>query len=308
MYSYNAPAEVSIIMCFLNTELFIAEAIESVLRQQYKAWELILIDDGSSDGSTYIATEAAAFYPQQIHYYEHEHHQNCGTGISRNLGIAKASGKYIAFLDADDVWRPNMLADLLALMERHQEVAMICEASEYWYSWNEPNKADEVLQVGAPPDQCYRPPELMWKLYPLGPGAAPCICGLLIRREAVDKCGGFDDDFKGMYDDQTLLVKLYLEETIFISSHCNNRYRQRPSSLVHTSQGTGSYYRERLYFLTWLASYLKENRIYHPTINQLLTQALRPYNPTLIQKAKATLITRLRIAKRIFLSYYTISS
>lgn len=293
MNSYDTPIQVSVIMCFLNTEPFIAEAIESVLQQEYRGWELILIDDGSTDGSTRVAKEYSARHPERIRYYEHERHQNRGTGISRNIGIAKATGRYIAFLDADDVWWPSMLAAQLALMHQH-DVAMICEASEYWYDWNEPTRANEVVPVGTLPDRLYLPPQLSLELYPLGQGAAPCICGLLITKEAVDKCGGFDDQFTGMYDDQTLLMKLYLRESAYISSRCHNRYRQRPSSLVHTSQDTGSYYRERLYFLNWLRSYLQANNINYPPVNYLLIQALQPFSSSLLQKAKAALMARLR--------------
>src|SRR5688572_12616840 len=102
--------KISVITCFLNTELYIRETIESVLKQDYNNWELLLIDDGSVDRSTGIAKEFAAKYPDKIIYLEHENHINKGSGASRNLGIKKTSGTLIAFLDADDVWLPDMLS------------------------------------------------------------------------------------------------------------------------------------------------------------------------------------------------------
>lgn len=270
--------KISIITCFLNTELYIRETIESVLKQDYNNWELILIDDGSVDRGTGIAKEFAAKYPDKIIYLEHENHINKGSGASRNLGIKKASGTLIAFLDADDVWLPDMLSNLLDLMQQHP-AAMICEASEYWYDWNDANRKNEIITIGADQDRLYLPTELMLTLYPLNKGAAPCICGMLVQKEKINKHGAFDESFRGMYDDQSFLVKFYLHEAVYISSSCKNRYRQRPGSLVHSSHEKGVYLRDRKYFLTWLKNYLKNNNIHYPEVNFLLQKALLPFRP-----------------------------
>src|SRR5690348_1999757 len=104
----NKPL-VSVIMIFLNAEKFMEEAIESVLAQGYSNWELCLVDDGSCDSSTSLARHYARLYPEKVCYLEHDEHQNRGTGPSRNLGIQAASGEYVTFLDADDVWLPHKL-------------------------------------------------------------------------------------------------------------------------------------------------------------------------------------------------------
>src|ERR1051326_4779826 len=111
--------KISIITCFLNVEEYIQETIESVLKQEYTNWELLLIDDGSTDKSTDIAKKFADEYPGKIIYCEHENHINRGSSASRNVGIKKASGTLIAFLDADDVWLPGMLSQILKLMHQH---------------------------------------------------------------------------------------------------------------------------------------------------------------------------------------------
>src|SRR5262245_49569485 len=97
---------VSVIMIFLNAERFFLEAIESVFAQTYSNWELLLIDDGSTDGSTEIALRYAKNSPEKVRYFEHNGHCNRGTAASRNLGLSQARGDYIAQLDADDVWFP----------------------------------------------------------------------------------------------------------------------------------------------------------------------------------------------------------
>ena len=108
---------VSAIIIFLNGARFLEEAIQSVLGQEYAHWELLLVDDGSTDGSSVIALDYARRYPEKIRYLEHEGHQNRGMSASRNLGIRGARGAYVGFLDADDIWLPHKLAEQVALLE-----------------------------------------------------------------------------------------------------------------------------------------------------------------------------------------------
>ena len=81
---------VSVIIIFLNAEKFIHEAIESVISQTYSNWELILVDDGSTDGSTEIVRRFANRYASLASYHEHTEHLNKGMSASRNLGIHQA--------------------------------------------------------------------------------------------------------------------------------------------------------------------------------------------------------------------------
>ena len=71
-----------------------------------------------------------------MRYFEHAGHANLGKSVSRNLGIAEARGRYLAFLDADDVYLPHKLAHQSDLLDRHPEVVMVYGATEYWTSWD----------------------------------------------------------------------------------------------------------------------------------------------------------------------------
>ena len=279
MSQSERPPRISVIMCFLNTEQFIVEAVESVLRQTYDLWELILLDDGSTDGSTSLAQQYAQQYAPKITYCEHKGHVNRGLSASRNVALARCRGEFIAFLDADDVWLPTMLAHNIALFRQHA-VAMVCEASEYWYDWVDPGKENVLIPVGGQQNHVYAPPQLVLELYPLGGGAAPCPCAMLVKKAALDNCGGFDDSFPGMYEDQVMLVKLYLSEQVYISSGCHNRYRQRRDSLLQSSLSSGTYIQNRLYFLQWFQSYLATQDVSDPRILQRLQQAISLYKPT----------------------------
>src|SRR5262245_53982480 len=88
---------VTAITIFLNEERFFEEAIQSVFNQTYDRWELLLVDDGSTDGSTQIARRCAERFPDKVRLLEHPRHENRGMSASRNLGLEYARGEFVAF-------------------------------------------------------------------------------------------------------------------------------------------------------------------------------------------------------------------
>ena len=106
---------VSIIMPSYNTAKFISETIESVLAQTYTDWELIIVDDCSTDNTDEVVE---SFLPDnRIKYIKNE--KNSGAAFSRNRALCEAKGKWIAFLDSDDVWLPEKLEKQIAFMEKN---------------------------------------------------------------------------------------------------------------------------------------------------------------------------------------------
>ena len=103
----------SIITPLYNSEVFIAETINSVIGQTYNNWELLLIDDGSKDKTIKIVESYIKQYPN-ISLIKNK--TNLGAAISRNKGIKVAKGEYIAFLDADDLWKPTKLEKQISFM------------------------------------------------------------------------------------------------------------------------------------------------------------------------------------------------
>lgn len=97
---------VSILIPTFNSEKFILEAIRSVQNQTYINWEIILVDDCSTDATLSIVSEMA-LNDDRIHFSKLA--KNAGTGVARNSALATAKGRYIAFLDADDLWKPEKL-------------------------------------------------------------------------------------------------------------------------------------------------------------------------------------------------------
>lgn len=108
---------VSIIMPCYNSASVVSQAIESVINQSYKNWELLVVNDCSNDNSSEIIHYYAEL-DNRIKYFETDSPSG-SPSLPRNIGIANSAGKYIAFLDSDDMWFPNKLEEQLLFMERH---------------------------------------------------------------------------------------------------------------------------------------------------------------------------------------------
>jgi glycosyltransferase involved in cell wall biosynthesis len=252
---------VSVVIIFANAERFIDEAIESVIAQTYDTWELLLVDDGSTDGSPGRALHRAERSPERVRYLEHEGHSNRGMSASRNLGLQKARGRYVGFLDADDVWLPNILEEQVALLETHPDVALLYGPLLWWYSWTgrpEDQGRDYIESLGVPPDSVIHPPRLL-PLFLRDKAAVPS--GILVRRQIAERVGGFEDEFRGEYEDQAFCAKICLAAPVLASGRCWYRYRQHPDSCVATGQQTGQTHAARLAFLSWLARYLADQNV-----------------------------------------------
>ena len=114
-------AKVSVIIPAYNRSDYIDQTIRSVLEQTYLRVELIVIDDGSTDG-TY---EKVKSYGDKLTLLTHENHANRGQSAAINLGMAKANGKYIAILDSDDYWNLNKLEIQVDYLENHPDVGLV---------------------------------------------------------------------------------------------------------------------------------------------------------------------------------------
>jgi glycosyltransferase involved in cell wall biosynthesis len=286
----NQPL-VSIITPFLNPAKFLQKAIESVIYQTYENWELLLVDDGSTDSSRTIAQGFAAKYPDKIRYLEHENHQNRGKSTSRNLGLTNAKGKYLAFLDADDVFLPLKLEKQIAILESHLEAAMVYGNTLYWHSWTknpEDSQRDYMPEMGIKPNVLVQPPSLLQLLLGQG-GAIPCICSFLVKRKLIEKIGGFEETIQHLYEDQVFLAKIFLTACVVVDDACGEKYRQRDDSSWHVSMYTGEDEKARLIFLSWLEKYLTQQGVQDAEIWRVLKEQLWFYRyPILSKLTKST--------------------
>jgi glycosyltransferase involved in cell wall biosynthesis len=267
---------VSIVMIFFNAVKFLDEAIQSVFAQVYDNWELLLVDDGSTDGGTQIARQYAARYPEKIRYLEHTGHENRGMSASRNLGIYHARGQYIALLDADDVWLRNKLQYQVEILNRYPEVGLVVGPIEWWYSWSgksEDRGRDFVAPF--PPelrsDSLIEPPEMLIALIRK---ATVSTTSSLIRRGIIERAGGFEENFRGMFEDQAFAAKVYLTNRVFVAGDCHYRWRKHPDSCCAIAVESDLYEQARGEFLTWLKDYLARHAFKHSVLNSVLETEL----------------------------------
>lgn len=254
---------VSVVIPFYNAERFLQETIESAVVQSYKYWEILLVDDGSIDRSTEIARGYTSLFPDRISYLEHAGHLNRGVNCSRNLGAQSSRGEFLAFLDSDDIWMPGKLESQVELMQQHQEAGFLFERTEYWYDWDPEwdGKQKNHVPPLAPGGKLYTPPLLLARSYPLGPYGAPCPSSFLVRRNAFDRVGGFDESFNPstfqQYEDIAFLAKVYLTTPVFVSDACLDRNRCSRFSMTHHLAGTNQEEAARRFYFKWLKQYLK---------------------------------------------------
>jgi glycosyltransferase involved in cell wall biosynthesis/capsular polysaccharide biosynthesis protein len=275
---------VSVIMIFLNAARFLDAAVQSVRNQTYDDWELLLVDDGSTDGCTGLAKKVAAADPRRIRYLEHPGHVNLGQAAARNLGIRHARGKYLAFLDADDVYLPQKLEKQVEILDAHPDVAMVYGPLLFWYGWTgEP--ADVARDFTCLMDDGNRqgvvaPPDMVIAQVRARNGL-PGTCSVLLRRNVVDAVGGFDESFPRMYEDELFFAKIAIRHSVYVM----DRYRQHSDSFCAKAIESGEYAmtqgpanKARLKWLTWLAHHVKTLDIADPLLSQLLQREIAVYN------------------------------
>lgn len=262
-----SPApEVSILMTAFNTSPYLAEAMDSILQQQtLRTWELLFVDDGSTDDSLAIAKSYARQFPQQIQVFTHTGGTNRGISASRNLALRHARGALLTFLDSDDVWLPWHIETQAALLDSMSDIAMVYAGAERWVdpdipfderqaraaSWGE-NYLPPLVPAGEAAGRLERGKLLQWFLD--DESMVPCICTVMLRTAAARDVGGFCDAFRGLYDDQAFHAKVALRHDVYAHDNCVARYRQHSTSCCARARRQDEERIERERFLAFLST------------------------------------------------------
>jgi glycosyltransferase involved in cell wall biosynthesis len=256
---------VSVIIPFLDAASFFEEAIASVQAQTYGNWELLLVDDGSADGSADIARHHDGRDPGRVRQLAHPGNGHRGLSATRNLGIAHARGELVAFLDADDVWLPHKLERQVDILRRQPRAAMVYGASEYWHSWTDTaGAADTIIGPRRGPVRMFEPPELLVRFLeyraPLPPMSSPVV------RRTVAVSDGLEDEFTGLYEDQVFFAKICMKYPVCVTGECFDRYRRHPGSLSSDTRSASSQERARTVYRVWLEAWLRRNGCTDPGV------------------------------------------
>ncbi|MEJ5260238.1 MAG: glycosyltransferase family A protein [Anaerohalosphaeraceae bacterium] len=181
--------KVSVIIPAYNRRMLLREAVESVCRQTFRDFEILVIDDGSTDGT---AQEISSIKDGRIRYFWKE---NGGVSSARNLGLRKAEGEYIAFLDSDDLYMPDYLETMVSSLERAREygVGYASVTMEHPDGSRQERMNDKYACTG-------------WIVGPLFSRFFVYCQASLIRRELLD--GFFFDETLELAEDQDFFLRL----------------------------------------------------------------------------------------------------
>lgn len=209
----------SVIMPVYNQAAYVTEAVESVIAQDFSDWQLVIVDDGSTDGSGEIVDRLAQQDPRIVVV----HQANAGPAAARNRAISIAAGTWLTFLDSDDLYRPETLANYAEFIQNTPEV-------QFLYGYTDRIERDGTISPG----------KGVFQDHPTGTGELfqrmflPCQC-LCFRRGLTEKAGLLDTQLSNFED-----YDLYLR----ISLHCQlhplgkvTGYRRRHESNISTQSG-----------------------------------------------------------------------
>jgi glycosyltransferase involved in cell wall biosynthesis len=246
---------VSVIIPILNMRRYLAEAVDSVRAQTYRDWELLLIDDGSTDGSLDLAADYARRDPARIRVLPNSGADAHGASAARNRGLRDARGEWIAFLDADDIWLPDKLARQTGILREHPHAAMTFARVRYFHDTGDAEERDQPF--GSLRDGLYPAPNLACAFL-LDADIYPCPSATLIAADALRAVGGFEERFQKVRTDLAVWVKLSARFPVHADSAILVRYRQHAdSSVARLFRDEAQYNANEMLFAEWLAAHIE---------------------------------------------------
>ncbi len=187
---------ISVIIPTYNRADFVLEAIESVLNQTYQNFELIVVDDGSTDETEEKVQKS---FPNKLSFIKQP---NQGVSSARNTGIQSSNGDWIAFLDSDDYWLPKKL-DIQTMFLQKNQSALICQTEEIWI-----RKDKRVNQK-----KIHKKHSGLIFEYCL-PLCIVSSSSVIIKRELLDRVGGFDTNLPAC-EDYDLWLRIAKDHPIY---------------------------------------------------------------------------------------------
>lgn len=180
---------VSICIPAYNSAVFIEETLQSVKNQSYLNWELIIVEDGTDDGTNLIVKTFSQTVHQNIIYYRNP--VNKGLSASRNIAVSKSKGDWLAFVDSDDIWHPDHLQSLIDTANKNEDCDFIHSGFNFFYeNYNKPfyqqNLNDKVLSSF--PISLYRGD------YRIQPSS------IMVSKKLFATIKGFDENYRSVED------------------------------------------------------------------------------------------------------------
>ena len=193
----NKNPLISVVIPCYNSEKYIEDTIKSVLNQSYQNFEIIVVDDGSTDGTTAIIKKMEGM-DRRIKFYKINHSGR--PSVPRNFGVRKSVGNLIAFLDSDDLWSKEKLKYQTEYLAGSTEVSFVYSMS---HSFGDVNLFSDLYELLPLPFRAARNREELMRI-----GNTITLSSVLIRKESFEKAGGFDEDPEQKLEDYDLWLRL----------------------------------------------------------------------------------------------------
>jgi glycosyltransferase involved in cell wall biosynthesis len=207
----------SVIIPTYNRARYVLEAIDSVLAQNFAGVEIIVVDDGSDDGTGAVLESC----PDCVHYF---YQPNQGPSSARNLGIEKAAGEYLAFLDSDDLWLPGKIQHDLELFRRYPEADIVVVDADAWVEGQ--LRFASVFSARNISFECKQPRFFSWSVRNLVLGPLCATGSICMRRRALQKIGGSIFDPGLLFDeDWDLELRMFSRCQVLFSPEILTRVR-----------------------------------------------------------------------------------
>jgi glycosyltransferase involved in cell wall biosynthesis len=252
--------KVSVLIPFFNSEAFIEASIASVAAQSHHDVEVILVDDGSVDGSLNIAKRALDKYSLSGSVFQRPSSSKKGAGSCRNLAAAKASGEYLAFLDSDDVWLPQHLERAVNNFAMHgRNMGVYCALGKFF----DGDGPQRVI-----PSEGFPVSGLVNALPVFLGGMSISNVSVCVRKDDFKKTSGFNENLR-CYEDWWLMLQLAKSTKFYFNSEVDVLVRERHNSLSREGKAdrkptmSSAMYRDqlRLYAFLGRARFLSQTEL-----------------------------------------------
>lgn len=222
----------SIVIPVYNVEEYLPQCVESVLSQSFQDWELILVDDGSTDSCGSLCDS----YAQKHANIKVIHKQNGGQSAARRAGILEAAGTYLAFIDSDDWVDADMYQVMMGAILENQADMAICAFVSSYADREEPfhfpvfSGIYDGEALDALRDQC------VFHVGEMQQGMAPSVWAKVFRREMVMDCQNLQADTMSFGEDAVFTYTALFQSAriVILHDYCPYHYRQRATSVVNS--------------------------------------------------------------------------
>ena len=235
--------KVSVITAAYNHVQFVRQSVESVLNQTYRDFEHIVVDDGSSDGTSDVLKS----FGDRINYIRQE---NKGVASARNHGIRKSSGDYIAILDSDDAWMPHKLERQMPIFEERPETAVVYSQACIIDAAGKMRNSDDLLGEPLNPETAFAD---LLRHDPIP------VLTAVVKRKCIDELGGFTESLTAI-SDWDLWVRISARWPIAFIREPLALYRIHGRNSYIDLNNSGQVNRERLLMLRDTTNALSGNR------------------------------------------------